>query len=428
MLIEKFVGFTARKKNENYLRFDPHASYELPIRTNMQTPLMLYVHIPFCEELCTYCSFHRVTFRENLARDYFNALRKEILMYKDRGYDFKALYIGGGTPTVLIDELVATIELIKKCYDVAEISVETNPNHLDVGNMKILSDSGVNRLSVGVQSFDDGILKATERYHKYGSGRETSEKLAALLGCFDTLNVDMIFNFPTQTEDILKRDLDTLLKLKVDQITYYPLMVSSSTKKIVDKKLGVVDDERGRAFYEIITNALKEEYQTSTAWCFSRKSCMNDQSSMIDEYVINYDEYAGLGSGAIGYLGGSIYANTFDIQEYIKRVEQGEFPIAARRDCSLKEKLLYDFLMQFFGLSLDLSRLSEKYGVNASLRLWSEIMFFMMAGGLKKDGKKLTLTAKGQYYWVIMMREFFTSVNNFRDHCRSMANLSLDVR
>lgn len=427
MLTEKIVGYVARKKNEDYLRFDPNAKFELPVRTNVETPLMLYVHIPFCEELCTYCSFHRVSFREGLAKEYFAALRKEILMYKERNYNFKALYIGGGTPTVLIDELVETIELIKSLFDITEISVETNPNHLDADRMKPLSEVGVNRLSVGVQSFNDEILKATERYHKYGSGEEVAEKIAALKGYFDTLNVDMIFNFPTQTEEMLKDDLETLLKLEVDQITFYPLMVSSSTRKIVDKKLGVVDDERGRAFYERITSALGKDYETSTAWCFSRKNSQHEASGMIDEYVINYDEYAGLGSGAIGYLDGSIYANTFDIPEYIRRVGKGEFPVTAMRDCSLKEKLLYDFLMQFFGLSLDLDQMSKKYGVDVSKRLWPEIFFFMMAGGLKKEGKDLTLTAKGQYYWVIMMREFFTSVNNFRDHCRSMANLSLDV-
>jgi coproporphyrinogen III oxidase-like Fe-S oxidoreductase len=218
---------------------------------------------------------------------------------------------------------------------------------------------------------------------------------------------------------MLERDLSTLLELQVDQITYYPLMVSSATQKIMGKKLGHVVHDRGSEFYEMITSVLTRDYRASTAWCFSRNK------AMIDEYVINYDEYAGLGSGSIGYLGGSIYANTFDIEDYIKQVGKGQFPISARRDCGLKEKLLYDFLMQLFGLSLDLKELGEKHGVNAARYLFPEIFFFMMAGGIKKKGNLLVLTPKGQYYWVIMMREFFTSVNNFRDYCRSIANLSL---
>jgi coproporphyrinogen III oxidase-like Fe-S oxidoreductase len=340
-------------------------------------------------------------------------------MYKDHGYDFRALYVGGGTPTVLIDELSATIELIRKTYNVTEISVETNPNHLTDRNMKILKDTCVNRLSVGVQTFDDDILKAVERYHKYGSGEEIKNKLLSLKGYFDTLNVDMIFNFPTQTRQMLEEDLSVLLSLQADQITYYPLMVSSATRNIMGRKLGTVNYNRGGDFYSTITGFLSKEYRASTAWCFSRSD------AMIDEYVVNYDEYAGLGSGSIGYLSGSIYANTFDIEEYIKRIEKGEFPITARRDCSLKEKMLYDFLMKLFGLNLDLDELTKKYGVSAIRYLFLETYLFLLAGGLKKQGNMLTLTDKGQYYWVIMMREFFISVNNFRDYCRSVVNLPL---
>lgn len=423
MLVEKFVGYVVRKKNEQYLRFDPNAPCELPDMKENSKPLMLYLHIPFCEELCTYCSFHRVAFREDVARPYFEALRKEILMYKDRGYTFSALTIGGGTPTVLMDELVKTIELVKECFDLNEITVETNPNHLGADNILKLKEAGVNRLSVGVQSFNDDILKATERYHKYGSGQEVINRLREIQGEFQTLNVDMIFNFPIQTAESLKKDLEILNELEIDQITYYPLMVSSSTQKIVEKKLGVVDDVRGRSFYEIIKEALSDRYDTSTAWCFSKRKA---EIKEIDEYVINYDEYAGLGSGALGYLDGMVYANTFDIHDYIRRVNQGEIPITARRDCDLKAKLLYDFLMQFFGLSLNLDELSEKHGVNAKLRLMPEILFFMMVGGIKRDSKTTsTLITKDQYYWVIMMREFFTSVNNFRDYCRATSNQAL---
>ena len=125
MLIENIISSVARKKNEEYLTFSPGVSYALPARKADAIPLLLYLHVPFCEELCPYCSFHRVVFREELARAYFKALRKEIVMYKDQGYDFQALYVGGGTPTVLIDELTATMELIRRTFSVAEISVET---------------------------------------------------------------------------------------------------------------------------------------------------------------------------------------------------------------------------------------------------------------------------------------------------------------
>jgi len=416
MLIERFIASYASKKNESYLQFAPSASIAIP-RSSGDIPTLLYMHIPFCEELCPYCSFNRVTFQEGLARSYFSALRKEVLMYKELGYDFKALYVGGGTPTVLIDELEETINLTREKFNIIEVSVETNPNHLTPRNIEMLKRMGVNRLSVGVQTFDDGLLKTIERYHKYGSGQEITERLQYTQGNFQTLNVDMMFNFPTQTMEILEKDLSTLIGLKVDQVTYYPLMVSSSTRDIMNNKLGDVDYDRGKDFYQKITEMLSAQYKASTAWCFSR----ND--AMIDEYVVNYEEYAGLGSGSIGYLGGSAYANTFDIREYIERVSEGLLPVAAKKAFSMKERLCYDLLMKLFGLSLNIERLSAKHGVNAYRYLWSEIVFFRLTGGLEKHGNLLTLTKKGQYYWVLMMREFFIGVNNFRDYCRAEARL-----
>jgi coproporphyrinogen III oxidase-like Fe-S oxidoreductase len=415
MFIEKFITSYVRKKNADYLTFSPSTFLSVPERRDTGTPCLLYIHVPFCEQLCPYCSFNRVVFQEKLARSYFQALRKELVLYNNAGYDFRALYVGGGTPTVLIDELAETLGRIRELFHVSEISVETNPNHLTPGNVEILKKSGVNRLSVGVQSFDDTLLRAVERYHKYGSGQEITERLAAVMGVFDTLNVDMIFNFPSQTMEILEKDLSILTGLAVDQVTYYPLMVSSYTQDQMRSRLGEVDYDRGKAFYMKIVERLGRSYHPSTAWCFSRNT------AMIDEYVVNYDEYAGLGSGSIGYLGGCVYANTFDIPDYIDRVERGLFPITAKKECSRREQLRYEFLMKLFGLHLDLKGLRRKGFASIYYYLWPEIFFFALIGGLTSRDGTLYLTKEGQYYWVLMMREFFVAVNNFRDYCRAQA-------
>ena len=119
---------------------------------------------------------------KDLASRYFKGLSLEIQMYADLGFDFAAVYVGGGTPTVLPEEMAGILEQVKKTFAVKEISLETNPNHLKPDVMKIMKDAGVNRLSVGVQSFDDGLLKQMERYHKYGSGAEIKDKLSAVHG------------------------------------------------------------------------------------------------------------------------------------------------------------------------------------------------------------------------------------------------------
>ena len=409
-MINELITNGARREFARAMNFEEGERPILPPNDSRQMRL-LYVHIPFCEQLCPYCSFNRVVFEETLCRNYFNALRKEVLLYKEKGYDFGGLYVGGGTPTILIDELEETLSLIRNCFQIREISVETNPNHLTETNIEILKRAGVNRLSVGVQSFDDGLLKAMDRYDKYGSGEAIAERLQATLGHFDTLNADMIFNFSSQTPEILDRDLDILAGMGIDQVTYYPLMVSDSTRKIVEKTLGRVDYHREKKFYCQIAERLTPHYRLSSAWCFSGKN------SMIDEYIVDYDEYAGLGSGSIGYLNGTCYANTFNIREYINQVNLGEIPLMASRHFTKRERLRYDFMMKLFGMKLDAADLREKYGADFYRYLWYDILAFVLIGGLRYRGGIFYLTNKGRYYWVIMMREFFIAVNNFRDFC-----------
>lgn len=420
-MISTLVGYMARRNFSRVMRFEEGQAPSLPAVTSGQ-PRLLYLHVPFCERLCPYCSFNRFVFEERRCRDYFSALRREIRLYKEKGYDFAGVYVGGGTPTILLDELEETLEAVRRSFSVREVSVETNPNHLVPEKLERLSRMGINRLSVGIQSFDDGLLKAMDRYEKYGSGAEIIERLRQAQGRFDTLNADMIFNFPSQEMAMLDRDLDILLDLGVDQVTWYPLMVSDSTRQTVMRTLGRVDSGREKAFYDRIRERLGPEYRFSSAWCFSRKG------TMIDEYIVDYDEYAGLGSGSIGYLDGVCYANTFNLTEYCARLSRDELPLMAARIFTRQERMRYDFVMKFFGTKLNLSALSAKYGGRLSPGLWRDFLLFWLAGALRYAAPDWQLTRSGCYLWVVMMREFFTAVNNFRDFCRADLQVSEPVR
>jgi len=412
-VIDTIIGRLARKQFARAVNFRGGAPPALP-PARAGNPCLLYIHVPFCEQLCPYCSFNRVIFDRALCREYFGALRKELSLYRDRGFAFEGLYAGGGTPTVMIDELAATLGHAKSLYPIREISVETNPNHLTDGHLEVLKKAGVNRLSVGIQSFDDTLLKAMDRYEKYGSGASIAARLKEIGGMFDTLNADMIFNFAGQSAESLKADIDRLLETGVDQVTYYPLMVSSKTRELVQRTLGPVPEDRERDFYRVITERLVPPYRFSSAWCFSRKE------AMIDEYVVDYDDYAGLGSGSIGYLNGTCYANTFDIRGYIDRVNRGEIPLAASKVFSPGDQVRYDFLMKLFGLFLDIPSMRKKHGRPFDRHFSRLLIPFRIVDAVRYDYRKdwLYLTPRGRYYWVVMMREFFTAVNNFRDYCR----------
>jgi coproporphyrinogen III oxidase-like Fe-S oxidoreductase len=257
-----------------------------------------------------------------------------------------------------------------------------------------------------------------ERYHKYGSGLEIQERLAKYAGTFDTLNVDMIFNFPSQTASMLEKDLQIIKDIKADQVTFYPLMVSDITRAELARRFGSISYRKEKVFYNRIVEMLEDQYTWGTAWCFSRKN------SMIDEYIVDYDEYVGAGSGSFGYVDGACLANTFSIPKYLEAIGNGQWPILAKKDFSKRERALYDFMMKLFGTALDIHKEENKFGGEFMKTLWKEISLFRAAGALVNDAGFIRLTRRGRYLWVIMMREFFTGVNNFRDICRAAVQAS----
>jgi coproporphyrinogen III oxidase-like Fe-S oxidoreductase len=414
--VDNFIAWFVRMSSKACFTFDDSAPV-FPLVAPCR-PIHLYTHIPFCVQLCPYCSFHRYPFEENSARVYFKALRKELAIYADMGFRFSSVYVGGGTPTVLMDELCETIGLIETLFKPGEISVETNPDRLERDQITSLANAGVRRVSVGIQSFSDDILKAIGRYEKYGSGAELARKVFDALGSVETLNVDMIYNFPIQNSSMLEHDLATLLKILPDQVTFYPLMISHATHKQMESIMGGVSPGKEKVFYNMITSTLEPLYQPNSAWCFSRGG-----SPMIDEYVVGGEEYVGAGSGAFGLVGGAIYANTFSLGEYVRSLESGRLPIRHRKAFSLHEMARYSLLMNLFGLKLDLGLFKQRFGHSIWYLLGPEIFFFMLTGAISIAPSQLRLTSRGRYYWVIMMREFFTGVDNFRDASREAAGL-----
>ncbi|MBN2297560.1 MAG: coproporphyrinogen III oxidase family protein [Deltaproteobacteria bacterium] len=418
MIIERFITMYMKHKTSQYLTFENSSDIDAPEAPSES--IHLYVHIPFCEQLCPYCSFHRFVYDEDAAREYFHALKKELVMYHDLGFRFSGVYIGGGTPTIHMEELIKVINLIQQLFSPDEISIETNPDRLDKDTLVRLAENGVGRVSVGIQSFNDDILASIGRYEKYGSGDLLQERLLNAKGYVNTLNTDMIYNFPTQTPFMMESDLEILKQIRPDQITFYPLMISDATRSRMEHLMGKVSYSKEQLFYKMIVEHLQGFYEPSSAWCFSRKD-----SPMIDEYIVTGNEYVGVGSGAFGLVNGAIYANTFSLKQYIGRIDQGMLPLSARKIFSKKEMVRYAFLMDLFGLSLDIKAFRQRFGSSLTSLLAMECLFFALAGGIRFNAGRIDLTLRGQYYWVIMMREFFIGVDNFRDLSREAAGIQL---
>ena len=454
MLAERMLTTVMRETTDYILKLEPTSAERMPEPVPGQR-YMLYAHVPFCERLCPYCSFNRFPFEREKALRYFANMRKEMLMLRDLGYDFESLYIGGGTPTILIDELCDFIDLARDTFSIQEVSSETNPNHLVPSYIQKL-EGRVQRLSVGVQSFDDGLLKQMDRYDKYGSARTIMERIRTAVPHFVSMNVDMIFNFPAQTEDILINDIERVIETGATQTTFYPLMASPSVEKSLAATVGKVDYTREKVFYEIIcellTGAPYHLYEHGSAWTFNRvqdnkhvaNACRaaaaadattdeqrdatgdaniaetTPKQAMIDEYVVDFEEYPAIGSGGITYLGKQLYVNTFSVREYNDAIESGRMSLMGTTTFSTHDRMRYRFMMQLFGLRLDKRQFKQDFGMSIELGLPVELAFMRAAGAFATDNEdELTLTPTGRYLLVVMMRQFFIGVNNLRDQARA---------
>lgn len=413
MLAERVMTAAIRTANRQVLTLDFEGGAQIP-EPRPGRRYMLYAHVPFCETLCPYCSFNRYPFNEEAPRSYFARLREEMRMAERLGYDFGSLYIGGGTPTVLVDELCQTIDLARELFDISEVSCETNPNHLVPEIVGPLSER-VQRLSVGVQSFDDDLLARMGRLQKYGSGEEIMERLASIEGVFRSLNVDMMFNFPTQTSSTLSADIRAVKATRANQVTFYPLMTSPSVRRQLAMTVGPVSYRREYALYRQLVDEIACCFKADSAWTFSRR-----EEQLIDEYIVDYEEYLGVGSGSFSFLGGALYVNTFSLREYAEMVDSGRLSATAKKEFIPRALMAYRFMMGLFGLELDKKAFERDFGVRVERGLWREYAFMKAAGAFEvDDSERLTLTPKGQYLLVAMMREFFAGVNTFRDAARA---------
>jgi len=417
MFSERVLSRIVASMNKRYLDLEHTDDTDYPApKPGMD--YMLYLHVPFCQRLCPYCSFNRFPFSEERCVPYFDSLRQEMRMIKERGYDFKSLYVGGGTPTIMLDELCETLDLARDLFSIEEVSSEMNPNHLIPEYIEKLKPR-VQRLSVGVQSFDDDILKQMDRYDKYGSAAEIIERLKSVEGMFDNLNIDMIFNLPSQNEDMLRHDLECIMDVKANQTTFYPIMASPVVEKKMRETIGEVSYEREYDFYRIIDETLtggeNPMFTHGSAWTFNSK-----QMNMIDEYVVDYEEYPALGSGGLTYLDGKLYINTFSLREYNERIAAGHLSVGGVHAFTDKDRMRYRFMMSLFGMRLDKRRFEEDFGTSVEKGLPMETAFMKRVGAFDIDDDfEITLTPKGRYLLVAMMRQFFIGVNGVRDAARA---------
>ncbi|MFC1982847.1 coproporphyrinogen III oxidase family protein [Chloroflexota bacterium] len=410
-MLSKFVSFVTRREGQKFLKLSEGIDESLITSSELggDGEISLYIHIPFCKTLCPFCCFNRYLFKEDRARQYFKNLRKELDFYIQRGFKFSDFYFGGGTPTILMDELNGFIDYLRENFEVKQLSLETTPREINQENIKLLKSAGINRLSIGVQSFNDDILRAMGRV--FCTGEEAKEILSRAEGEFDTLNVDFIFNFPGQSIEQFEADVEAFKSLGIDQATFYPLMPSPHKKDAMERKFNRLDISREKKFYDVILKELYfGGYKASTAWCFSKGD------RMIDEYIIDFDDYIGIGSGSVSIVNGNFYVNSFSLEKYDELIASNKLPTVGWRKLSETEHLRYYLLTKLFGLEVDKSKFVQRFNAKIERKLRKELLFLRLFN-IVQGKEKIQVTPKGMYPVSTMMREFFASLNSLREYC-----------
>ena len=369
----------------------------------------VYVHIPFCKKKCDYCDFISYCNKDNLIEDYVQAVKAEIQSQNIKP-EITTIYIGGGTPSYIDSKYI--IEILEKIKEKnvssnAEITIEVNPGTVTKEKLEDYIKSGINRISIGLQTTNDELLKQIGRIHNFTQFLETY-KLAKKVG-FKNINVDLMLGLPNQRIKDLKESLEQIIKLKPKHISVYSLIVEDGTpiaNKIEKGEMQLPDEELERNMYWFVKNTLELNgfihYEISN---FAKKG----YEAKHNLNCWNQKEYIGIGASAHSYRDITRYSNTENIEEYIENVNNGNFNRnkiiheVQKEDDAKKEFMLLG-LRKIKGV--DINQFKNKFGDNPIYLFRNELKKLTDERLLMIDNNNIRLTNKGLDLANLVWEEF----------------------
>lgn len=349
----------------------------------------LYIHIPFCKSICNYCDFtKRVPKNKEMIDEYLIHLKEELLTYEKYFDSVDTIYIGGGTPTLLdIDELTYLFEMLKDFKNIKEYTIEINPETLTLDKVKLLKKYGINRCSIGVETFDENLLKILGRKHTNIDVYNAINMLKKE-GIFN-INIDLMFSTPGSNLSSIKNDLKEFYKLDIKHLSYYSLILEEKTifyHEYMHNRLTLNSDELEAEMYEYIIGDLEKngfkQYEISNFAVDGYESIHNLK------YWEN-KEYIGIGLGASGYLDSIRYTNNNHLNEYYKKYRKTEEFIDEKTKFS--EEMILG-LRKISGININF--VNEKYHLDI-LNDFKGVEKYLKNGCLVIEDGYLHLTKKG---------------------------------
>lgn len=379
-----------------------------------------YIHIPFCEHICHYCDFNKVFLQGQPVDEYLHSLKKEIELTLETAptTHLDSIFVGGGTPTALNEKqlqfLCETINELLPYNQYTEFTFEANPGDLSKEKFQILHDAGVNRLSFGVQTFNDELLKRIGRTHRAADVFKSVE-LAKNAG-FENISVDLIYSLPGQTLDDFRETLETSFSLDINHFSGYSLIIEPKTVfyNLMRKgRLPLPGEDTEAAMYEVLMEEMAKhgfaQYEISN---FAKGSFESKHNLT----YWNNDEYYGFGAGAHGYVSGKRRANFGPLKKYMEPVEQGMLPLLEENEPTIAEQMEEEM---FLGLrknnGVSIPRFIERYGKNPLELFEKEIKELTEKDLLDVQDNQIMLTKRGRFLGNEVFQSFLGVVGDV-DH------------
>ena len=356
----------------------------------------LYVHIPFCNHICTYCDFCKVFYKEEWVHQYLDALSFEIQDKRLTG-NYETIYIGGGTPSSLsTSQLQRLFEILKPfSYNVKEYSVEVNPESMDADKLDLMIDYGINRLSIGVQTFQDKLLKGINRYHSSSQVIQLIQ-LAKSKG-IDDISIDLIYGLPNQTKQDIIDDINQMDSLQISHVSIYSLILEEHTV-LKNQNYHPLSDEEDAIIYHHINQLLKEKgfihYEVSNY--YKRKPSLHNLGYW------HYEDYDGVGLGAHSLKNHHRFENTNSLTDYF------DFQYLLNDIILLKKDELFETLMMGLRLceGISLSRINEMFQIDFLEKYKFVIEKYKAMKFIEVKNNYLKTTSQGMDYLNTILIDF----------------------
>lgn len=358
----------------------------------------LYVHVPFCRSKCAYCDFYSITDHDGVDA-WLEALALEMEMYRGFAPAFDTVYVGGGTPSCLpADRLAELLRQARSAFPVvpeAETTVEVNPGDVDAAFLGRLREAGFNRVSIGVQSFDDSILNVLGRRH---NGHESLEAVeSARMAGFENLSVDLIYGVPGQSLELWRRTLDTALAFRPEHLSCYELTLERGTplhRRVEAGQAAPLCEEEGYRFFSTTSAFLEDNgydhYEVSN---FARAE---SHVSRHNHKYWDHTPYLGLGPAAHSFRGNLRWWNHRDVDRYVRDARSGRKPVEGREALSqeeLRTEALYFGFRTKRGIYGPAFR--ERYGLDLFRDEETALRGMKEEGLIRLDGEVLSPTRRG---------------------------------